>query len=166
MVSRTSPIGEGTLCKPLRSRFTCTKLSAAPNIERPIWCCSRGLLEIGGPQGCARRWLMQQKLIDRVATGTPIGQLLLIKALGDMRVPFAGHRSELSYRDRAGYNRCTSCSGSGGRHRISVNLRPLSRGVREPSLRNARLDVFRDKPPVLRDGRCPLPNSKKPNRWN
>ena len=36
------------------------------------------------------------ELIDCVATGTPIGELLLIKTVGDVRMPFAGHR--LDYR--------------------------------------------------------------------
>jgi hypothetical protein len=34
------------------------------------------------------------ELIDRVAAGTPVGKLLLIEALGEMRLPFAGYRPD------------------------------------------------------------------------
>jgi hypothetical protein len=40
------------------------------------------------------------------------------------------------------------CSTASTRRPLPVYLRPLSRSMREPGPRNARLDVFRDKPPV------------------
>ena len=34
------------------------------------------------------------ELINRIAASAPIGELLLIKALGDVRMPFAGYRPD------------------------------------------------------------------------
>jgi hypothetical protein len=35
------------------------------------------------------------ELIDRIAAGAPISELLSIKALGDVRMPFAGYRPDI-----------------------------------------------------------------------
>ena len=46
------------------------------------------------------------ELIDRIATGAPIGKLLLVEALGHARVPFAGFRPD----HRAEIELARSCS--------------------------------------------------------
>jgi len=34
------------------------------------------------------------ELIDRIAAGAPVPELLFVEVLGDTRVPFAGHRPD------------------------------------------------------------------------
>jgi hypothetical protein len=40
----------------------------------------------------------RSELVDRIAAGTPVRKLLLVEALGDMRVPLAGCRPDHSSR--------------------------------------------------------------------
>jgi hypothetical protein len=60
------------------------------------------------------------ELIDGIAAGAPVRELLFVEALGDTRVPFAGYRPDHRAGVELGTIDALSCSGSGGRPRMST----------------------------------------------
>src|ERR1700731_4685537 len=74
-----------------------------------------------------------RELIDRVAAGTPVRELLLVEALGHTRVPFAGHRPD----HRAGVELAAIDA-----HRAAEAAANLERGFDDGVAREARRDRF------------------------
>src|SRR5439155_23374675 len=73
------------------------------------------------------------ELIDRVAPGAPIRQLLFVEALGHTRVPFAGHRPD----HRAGVELAAIDA-----HRAAEAAADLERRLDDGVAREARRDSF------------------------
>src|SRR6202008_4171931 len=73
------------------------------------------------------------ELIDRIAAGEPVRELLFVEALGDARVPFAGYRPD----HRAGVE-----LGTIDAHRAAEAAADLERRLDDRVAREARRDRF------------------------
>jgi hypothetical protein len=125
-----------------------------------VWCADAGVLSIATVQPVhVATWiemsvrklaapLVQQRLaaLRHLFDWLVNGQVVPINPAHTVRGP-----RHVVTCDKSRYlilRRCGRCSTASIRRPLPVYLRPLSRSMREPGPRNARLDVFRDKPPV------------------
>jgi len=86
---------------------------------------------VGDPE--ARADCQCGELIDRIAAGAPVRELLFVEALGDTRVPFAGYRPD----HRAGVE-----LGTIDAHRAAETAADLERRLDDGVAREARRDRF------------------------